>query len=50
MQRKGAARAGDAGFQRYEVASYARPGFESRHNTAYWTGVPYLAGGARPSP
>ncbi|WP_080797326.1 radical SAM family heme chaperone HemW [Arabiibacter massiliensis] len=33
---------GAAGFTRYEVASYARPGFESRHNTAYWTGVPYL--------
>lgn len=31
-----------AGFCRYEVASYARPGFESRHNTAYWTGAPYL--------
>ncbi|MEF9925443.1 MAG: radical SAM family heme chaperone HemW [Raoultibacter sp.] len=31
-----------AGFVRYEVASYAQPGFESRHNTAYWTGVPYL--------
>ena len=33
---------GDAGFERYEVASYARPGFECRHNIAYWTGVPYL--------
>ena len=33
---------GSAGFHRYEVASYARPGFESRHNTAYWTGKPYL--------
>ena len=32
----------DAGMHRYEVASYAYPGFESRHNTAYWTGVPYL--------
>ncbi|MEC4294257.1 radical SAM family heme chaperone HemW [Adlercreutzia shanghongiae] len=32
----------DAGFHRYEVASYAKPGFESRHNTAYWTGAPYL--------
>ncbi|MBQ9020729.1 MAG: radical SAM family heme chaperone HemW [Eggerthellaceae bacterium] len=31
-----------AGMQRYEVASYARPGFECRHNIAYWTGVPYL--------
>lgn len=31
-----------AGFERYEVASYARPGFESKHNTAYWSGVSYL--------
>ena len=26
----------------YEVASYALPGFESRHNSAYWTSKPYL--------
>lgn len=32
----------EAGFERYEVASYARPGFQCRHNIAYWTGVPYL--------
>ncbi len=32
----------EAGFERYEVASYARPGFECRHNIAYWTGVPYV--------
>ena len=32
----------EAGYERYEVASYARPGFQSRHNIAYWTGVPYL--------
>jgi oxygen-independent coproporphyrinogen-3 oxidase len=32
---------GDA-FKRYEVANYARPGAESRHNTAYWTGREYL--------
>lgn len=31
-----------AGFARYEVASYARPGFECKHNVSYWTGVPYL--------
>ena len=31
-----------AGFVRYEVASYALPGFESKHNTSYWTGIPYL--------
>lgn len=30
------------GFERYEVASYARKGFESRHNQAYWTAKPYL--------
>lgn len=32
----------DAGFHRYEVASYALPGYECKHNIAYWTGVPYL--------
>ena len=31
-----------AGYHRYEVASYAKPGFECRHNKAYWTGIPYL--------
>lgn len=31
-----------AGYERYEVASYAKPGFECKHNIAYWTGVPYL--------
>lgn len=36
----------DAGFHRYEVASYALPGFESRHNMAYWSGIPYLGLGA----
>lgn len=34
-----------AGLPRYEVANYAQPGFESRHNLAYWTGVPYLGVG-----
>ena len=32
----------DAGYRRYEVASYAKPGFECRHNKSYWSGVPYL--------
>lgn len=31
-----------AGMHPYEVASYARPGKECRHNIAYWTGVEYL--------
>ena len=30
------------GYARYEVASFAKPGFECKHNQAYWTGVPYL--------
>ena len=34
------------GLYRYEVASYAKIGRESRHNTAYWTGVEYLGLGA----
>lgn len=33
------------GFERYEVASYAKPGFESLHNSAYWTGVSYIGFG-----
>ena len=35
-----------AGFERYEVASYAKPGYPSHHNTAYWTGAEYLGLGA----
>ena len=35
-----------AGMHRYEVASYAYPGFESRHNSSYWSGVEYLGLGA----
>jgi oxygen-independent coproporphyrinogen-3 oxidase len=37
---------GGLGLQRYETANYAVPGHESRHNTAYWTGRPYLGIGA----
>lgn len=31
-----------AGFERYEVASYAQPGYRCRHNSAYWQGISYL--------
>jgi oxygen-independent coproporphyrinogen-3 oxidase len=35
-----------AGFARYEVSNWARPGRQCRHNIAYWSGVPYAAAGA----
>ncbi|MDQ2923440.1 MAG: radical SAM family heme chaperone HemW [Candidatus Dormibacteraeota bacterium] len=35
-----------AGFRRYEVSSWARPGFESRHNQAYWQCRPVYGAGA----
>ena len=35
-----------AGFARYEISSWARPGFESRHNCTYWDGGDYLGLGA----
>ena len=38
-------RLAEAGMHRYEISNYARPGFESRHNTKYWTGEDYLGVG-----
>jgi oxygen-independent coproporphyrinogen-3 oxidase len=35
-----------AGYRRYEVSNWARPGFESRHNLAYWRCRPVYGGGA----
>ncbi len=31
-----------AGYRRYEISNYSKPGFESRHNTVYWTGGQYI--------
>ncbi len=33
------------GYQRYEISNYAKEGFESRHNSSYWTRIPYFGFG-----
>lgn len=30
------------GYRHYEISNFSFPGMESRHNMAYWTGLPYL--------
>ena len=30
------------GYKQYEISNWAKPGFESRHNLAYWKRTPYL--------
>lgn len=35
----------DAGYYRYEISNYARPGFECRHNISYWKRTDYIGFG-----
>ena len=35
-----------AGFQHYEISSYCKPGYASRHNLKYWQYTPYIGFGA----
>jgi oxygen-independent coproporphyrinogen-3 oxidase len=30
------------GFEHYEISNLCLPNFQSKHNTAYWKGIPYL--------
>jgi oxygen-independent coproporphyrinogen-3 oxidase len=41
-----ASRLAAAGYARYEISSWALPGFASRHNQRYWDGSSYLGVGA----
>lgn len=36
---------GDAGFEHYEISNFAQAGFRAVHNSAYWSGEPYLGVG-----
>lgn len=36
----------ESGFRQYEISNFARPGFESRHNTMYWRNRAYYGLGA----
>src|SRR5262249_11108352 len=33
------------GYEHYEISNLCRTGFESRHNTKYWTATPYFGFG-----
>lgn len=35
-----------AGFAQYEISNFAKEGKESKHNSSYWDGTPYLGVGA----
>ena len=32
----------EKGYRHYEISNYAKPGFEAKHNSSYWSGESYL--------
>lgn len=42
MHRAGCEKFKEFGYQRYEVSSFAKPGFQCRHNLGYWEGGDYI--------
>lgn len=39
-------RLSSAGYEQYEISNFAKPGFQSRHNSSYWHDIPYIGIGA----
>lgn len=39
-------RLSEGGYEHYEISNFSLPGFKSKHNSGYWSGVPYLGVGA----
>jgi oxygen-independent coproporphyrinogen III oxidase len=45
LYRRAVDRLSALGLERYEISNFARPGFESRHNSKYWADAPFLGFG-----